>query len=133
MRDVSGFLIVRPEVSGHARGRDEILFDTWLGDDLVAAHPCLVATTALKNDLEALPAASGFTIGRARATTSRFYRHHSPGRRLPVFWLIRVMGEAGRDDIGIARDGSTVVSRRVLDVFLRHKVARASFSQYTPS
>jgi hypothetical protein len=125
----AAFLIIRPEVSGHTRG-DGITFDTWLGDDLVAAHPCLVATTALKKDLASLVDASGFSIIRARATTSPFFRRHTPGRRLPVFWMIRIMGEAGVDDIGIAKDGSTVVSRQVLDVLLRHHIPRATFSQF---
>jgi hypothetical protein len=124
------FLIVRPEVSGHAVAGDSISFDTWLGDDLVAAHPHLVVTTPLKKDLERIPAASGFAIARIRAVTSRFFRRHSPGKRLPVFWLVRIRGTAGRDDIGIAEDGATVVSPRVFDVLLEHKVGRATFSQY---
>lgn len=108
------------------------MFDAWLGDDLVAAYPCLVATTALKNDLAALGDSSGFTVARVRTKTSVFFRRHSPGRRLPVLWLISVVGEAGRDDIGISRDGATVVSQRVLDVLLRHRIPRAVFSQYVP-
>jgi hypothetical protein len=124
------FLVIRPELSGHARGDAGITFDTWLGDDLVEAHSCLLATTPIKNDLVALPDASGFTVTPAHTTTSLFFRHHSPERRLPEFWRIKVLGEAGRDDIGIAEDGATVVSRRVLDVLLRHRIARAVFFQY---
>jgi hypothetical protein len=130
--DATAFLVVRPEHSGHV-GRDGgITFDTWLGDDLVAAHPCLLATTPLKNALLALPAATGFVVTRAHTKTSPFFRQHSPGHRLPVFWLIKVKGEAGRHDIGVARDGSTVVSRRLLDVLLRHTIGQAVLTQFSP-
>jgi hypothetical protein len=131
-RPSEDFLIVRPEVSGHTAGDGSITFDTWLGDDLIAAHPSLLVTTRLKRDLERLPSASGFAIVMARTSASTFFRCHRPGQRLPVLWLVKILGEAGRDDLGLAQDGAIVASKRVLNILLRHRVARASFAQYRP-
>jgi hypothetical protein len=108
------------------------VFDTWLGDDLIRAHPVLMVTTPVKRALLRLQGASGFEITRARARTSPFFRRHSPGKRLPPFWAIQVRGQAGRDDLGLTAGGVLVVSRRVLDVLLDFRVGRAVLMQYAP-
>ncbi len=129
------FFIVEPEaagtpVAGEAAGAVACAFDVWLGDELVRAHPLLLATTALARALLELPAATGFRVARARARASAFFRRQNPQRRLPPFWSLVVEGEPGRDDMGLTRDGALVVSRRVLDVLLQFPVGRAVFAQY---
>ena len=108
------------------------MFDTWLGDDLIRAHPVLMVTTPVKRALLGLQGASGFEITRARARTSGFFRRHSPGKHLPPFWAIQVRGQAGRDDLGLTAAGILVVSRRVLDVLLDFRIGRAVLMQYAP-
>jgi multidrug efflux pump subunit AcrA (membrane-fusion protein) len=40
-------------------------------------------------------------------------------------------GRAGQDDMGITDAGALVVSRRILDVFLEHRIVQARFAQYS--
>lgn len=108
------------------------MFDTWLGDDLVRAYPAVLARTALKRSLLSLDRRSGFRVTRARTRASPFYRTHSAGKRLPVFWAIEVNGRAGRDDMGLTPAGVLVVSRRVLDILLQFRIGRAVLAQYIP-
>ena len=108
------------------------MFDTWLGDDLVRAYPAVLARTGVKRALRALDQPSGFEVARARIRASAFYRRHSPGKRLPVFWAIQVSGKAGQDDMGLTAAGVLVISRRVVDVLLSFRVGRAVLAQYVP-
>ena len=129
------FLTIEPEASGFlvpggAANRVACVFDTWLGDDLVRAYPAVLVRTPVKEALLSLDRRSGFEITRARIRASSFYRKHSPGKRLPVFWAIQVKGQAGRNDMGLTPAGVLVVSRRVLDVLLRFRIGRAVLAQY---
>ena len=131
------FLTIEPETSGFlvpgkSAGPVACVFDTWLGDDMVRAYPALLVRTPVKEALLSLDGRSGFEITRARIRASGFYRKHSPGKRLPVFWAIRVKGQAGRDDMGLTPAGVLVVSRRILDVLLRFRIGRAVLAQYAP-
>ena len=131
------FFAIEPEASGSPTtdllpGRVAYVFDAWLGDDVIRAHPAVLVTTPVKRALLELRRPSGFEITRARARTSRFFRRHSAGRRLPPFWTIHVRGDAGRDDMGLTPAGILVVSRRVLDVLLDFRIGRAVLAQYTP-
>ena len=135
MTDESGgYFILLPELAGHwvaspADG-DTCVFDTWLGDDVVRAHPLVLVTTPVKEALEQLQSSSGFTVGPVGCETSLFFRRHNPGRQLPTFWAVHVNGEAGSDDVGLARDGSVVISRRVLDLLMRFRIKQAVLAQY---
>ncbi len=129
------FFIVSPEQAGSAQrerpeGEVNFVFDKWLGDDLVSAHPSFLGTNSLKQALESLENVTGFRPSRARTSCSAFLKRHSPGLELPCFWVLHVDGRAGADDMGVTRDGSLVVSQRTMDVLVRHQVGRAVFSVY---
>lgn len=131
------FFTIEPEASGAPAAsllpnRVVCVFDTWLGDDLIRAHPAVLVTTPVKRALLGLQSPSGFEITRALTRTSGFFRKHSAGKRLPPFWAIHVRGHAGRDDMGLTPAGILVVSRRVLDVLLDFRIGRAVLTQYTP-
>ena len=131
------FFTLEPEASGHPAigrtGADLIfIFDTWLGDDVVRAHPAILVTTPVKRALLTLPKPSGFELTRAHVRTSRFFRHHNPGKRLPPFWAVQVTGHPGRDDVGLTPSGTLVVTRRVLDTLLDYRIGRAVLTQYAP-
>lgn len=135
-RGALSFFTVEPEASGSPAtdllpDRVVCVFDSWLGDDLVRAHPAVLVTTPVKRALLGLQGHSGFEITRARSRTSEFFRKHDPGRRLPPFWAIDVRGQAGRDDMGLTPVGILVVSRRVLDVLLDFRIGRAVLTQFT--
>lgn len=132
----AGFFTIEPEASGwpaEAAGASvSYVFDTWLGDDLVRAHPAVLVTTPVRKALQRLPEPTGFEIARARVRSSAFFRTHNPGRRLPAFWAIQVRGQAGRDDMGLTAAAILVVSRRVLDVLLDFNIGRSVLAQFPP-
>ena len=133
----NGFFVVRPEPAGYRQRRSgdtEVLaFDTWLGDDMVRAHPLLLVTAPLMKALEALEGPTGFSLRRVRSEGSRFFRRNDSGRRLPRFWAVEVDGTPGVDDFGFDHDGSIVVSQRVLDVLMRFRIRQATLAQFAPA
>jgi hypothetical protein len=130
------FFVVTPEDAGHPGpgGGDPALlvFDTWLGDDLVRAHPVFLVTTRLKDTLEALSGPSGFTCARIRVERSRFLRSQRPALRLPAFWVLEISGAPGVHPLGLALDGSLVVSQAALDCLVQHSIPHAQLSQFVP-
>jgi hypothetical protein len=131
------FYVVEPESAGRPLAADAepvtVSFDTWLGDDLVRAHPLLLATTPLKDALERLPSARGFEIAPVQAGPSAFYRNHNPGRTLPRFWSIRVHGRPGIDDLGRTRGGEVVASGRVVEILGGFATRHATLAQFAPA
>jgi hypothetical protein len=129
------FFYVQPEVAGATISDPaqsaSCVVDTWLGDDLVRAQPLLLVTTPLKNALGRLDQPSGFDLAPVRIRSSPYFRRYNAGKRLPRFWSLQPSGTPGRDDVGVAADGSLVVSQRVLDVLMEFRVARAVFAQHS--
>jgi hypothetical protein len=132
------FYVVEPEASGRpvaglaASGESACIFDTWLGDDVVRAHPLLLVTTRVKDALSALKGGAGFSVARARVFRSAFFERHHPDRALPEFWVLSVDGSPGVDDLGIGRDGSVIASARVVETLNRFTLRQATLSQYAP-
>jgi hypothetical protein len=129
------FFVVTLEDAGHAEPRGSAgmplyVFDTWLGDDLVRAHPVFLATTRLKDTLETLPAPTGFHSAPIRAERSAFLRHHRPQLHLPTFWALEIYGQAGRHPLGLGSDRSLVVSQAALDCLVQHSIQHAQLTQF---
>lgn len=129
------FFVLRPEDAGHPeppRTSEEPLyvFDTWLGDDLVGAHPHFLVTAALKASLETLAEPTGFRASHARTRPSLFLERQRPELSLPTFWKLEIDGAAGVHDLGLTADGSLVVSQRVLDHLVSHSIHHAWLTQY---
>jgi hypothetical protein len=130
-----GFFLIKPEASGRPDGGSpaggpSFTFDTWLGDDVVSAHPLLLITAELKEALLGLGHPTGFSLVRAQVTRSAFFERHSPDRRLPTFWWVEVYGRPGVDDLGIGIDGSFVASARVVEVMATFSLGQATLTQY---
>jgi hypothetical protein len=130
-----GFFVVEPEASGRPDSTPvgdgpSCVFDTWLGDDVVSAHPLLLVTTSVKDALLELSRPTGFSLVRARATRSPFFERHSPDRPLPTFWSVEAHGRPGVDDLGMGPDGSFVASARVVDALDRFSLKHATLTQY---
>ena len=131
-RRTQPFFVVRPEEAGRPAGRSGVyVFDSWLGDVMVEAHPAFLVTTSVKRALEQVCSARCVAFSRSRVQKSRFFAKHSPNAKLPALWLLQVSGVAGRDEMGITADGSLVVSKVVLDSLVRFKVPRATIQQFS--
>lgn len=129
------FFVLTPEDAGRSEpqagsGTPLYLFDTWLGDDLVRAHPLFLVTTPLKDSLETLPSPSGFQSVQVRVERSHFLRGQRPQLRLPAFWALEVYGEAGVHALGMTADRSLVVSQAALELLARHSIPHAQFAQF---
>jgi hypothetical protein len=133
-----GFFVLEPEASGRPAGtaaegaEPSCSFDTWLGDDIVRAHPLLLVTTKLADTLLGLSQPTGFSLTQAHAVRSPFFIRHNADRQLPAFWSVEVRGRPGVEDLGMGRDGSIVASARVVEAMGHFSLKHATFSQYVP-
>ncbi|MER9432995.1 hypothetical protein [Mesorhizobium sp. M0408] len=89
--------------------------DGWFGDVLITTFPCFLVTEEAKRALLEV-GFSGATFAHVEVTTSEDFRELQPEVELPAFVWLKINGQAGRDDFGIARDLRLVVSERVLDL-----------------
>jgi len=126
---MSSFHILEPEVAGdlgpasvveHSTRHPTVLlleyeFNVWLGDDLLATHPCFIVTDRLRQALERFPG-TGYSFGDVIVSTTDELRDRHPTLKLPKFHWLKVHGKAGRDDAGLTEDCSLVVSDRLLQV-----------------
>lgn len=87
----------------------------WFGDVLVTTFPCYLVTEETQRALQQM-GFSGATFADAEVTTSEEFHEDQPGQELPPFVWLKVNGEAGRDDFGIAANYLLVISKRVLDL-----------------
>jgi len=53
-----------------------------------------------------------------------------PTLQLPRFAWLKVRGNAGQDDFGVARDGTLVVSDRALELLRKLGISNASITQF---
>ncbi|MER8662432.1 hypothetical protein NKH34_14960 [Mesorhizobium sp. M1148] len=90
----------------------------WFGDALVTTFPCFLVTDEAKEALLKM-GISGADFSDAEVTESEEFHELQPGQELPHFVWLKVDGQAGRDDFGIASNYDLVISERVLDLFER--------------
>ena len=123
------FYAVRPEVPGQlgdktVLDRDggrlkvqhlELVFDGWLGDELVTAHPAFAATRHLA-DLFVQAGLTGFSLRDMDVSRSEEFLDFYPDRQLPEFVELVLTGTPGVDDL--ARDDTDllIMSERAVDV-----------------
>ncbi len=89
--------------------------DQWLGDDLLASHPCFLATERLARAMDEARL-SGISWDRAEVTTSELARDLAPDQQLPPFRWLRPVGEAGSDDVALDATGRLLCSDTALQL-----------------
>jgi len=90
-------------------------FSGWLGDAILESFPCVIATLSASEALEQ-SGVTGIQLAELEVSTSVGFRDMYPAREIPSFRWLKVQGEAGRHDFGIAADLRVVVSEKALDV-----------------
>lgn len=93
----------------------EYCFDGWLGDDLLESFPVFIVTQQLQQAI-ATAQLTGYAFDDVIVTTSDTFDELYPGRELPPFAWLKVHGQAGRDDFGLAADQRLVVSEQAYAV-----------------
>ncbi len=99
-------------------------FDGWLGDVIVTSFPCYLVTEGAKEKILE-NGFSGVGFDKVEVTMSELFEEMQPDLELPPFVWLKVNGEAGHDDFGLARDHRLVVSERVLDILRPSGISNA--------
>ena len=132
------FTILEPEVAGG--WGDETVADTavhppivsrlhyefegWLGDELLASFPCFIVSERVAAALEA-SRLTGFALDEVTISTSPEFEDLHPDVSLPRFRWLKVSGQAGVDDFGLAADFRLVVSAKGLGLLSRFTLKQA--------
>jgi hypothetical protein len=139
MSQTMTFYVVEPEVAGgfgeHSvidRSTGKMIvqklhyqFDGWLGDELLESTPCYIASERMAHEIERVHL-TGVRFDEAEVTTSDQFKELYPDRQLPKFVWLKVDGNAGRDDFGIAPGLRLVVSERALELLKRIGISNAA-------
>ncbi|HWX43221.1 MAG TPA: hypothetical protein VN345_18890 [Blastocatellia bacterium] len=89
-------------------------FYGWLGGDLLTSFPSYIVTDRLKDKLQKSDA-TGYELDRVEVTKSEFFKDMYPkAPPLPRFHWLKITGQAGLDDFGMATNHRLVVSERIL-------------------
>jgi hypothetical protein len=106
-------------------------FDGWLGDVVLESFPCYIVTEEARRNIEDIRA-TGVRFDQVETTTSEEFDKTHPGLRLPRFLWMKIDGQAGKDDFGVAPapDFRLVVSQRILDVLNHLGIAHASIEPF---
>lgn len=119
------YLYVEPEAPGGLGPRTEfdgppeagrvtrlhLVFDGWLGDELVESTPCFAVTKPLGETLKR-SGLTGYELRPVEVEYSRIFAELYPGRPMPRFEWLTVHGVRGTDDFLIASDRRLVLSER---------------------
>ncbi|MET3448212.1 hypothetical protein [Ralstonia sp. 1138] len=87
----------------------------WLGDAILETFPCVMATKLAAEALER-NGATGIELAELEVSASAVFHEMHPARKVPSLYWLKVTGDAGKHDFGIATDLRLVVSEKALDV-----------------
>lgn len=133
------FYVVEPEVAG-GFGKNTVIdrssgkmvvqrlhyqFDGWLGDELLESAPCYIASERMAHEIERARL-TGARFDEVEITMSDQFRELYPDRQLPKFVWLKVEGNAGHDDFGIAPGLRLVVSERALGLLKMVGISNAA-------
>ena len=107
-------------------------FDGWGGDELLESTPCFIVSERLAREIERAQL-TGVSFDEVQVTTSDQFKVLYPNRQIPKFIWLKVGGEAGRDDFGIAPGLLLVVSKRAYDLLRTFGVSNALVTDFDGS
>lgn len=100
----------------------------WLGDAILETFPCVMATKFAAEALER-SGATGIEFAELEVSASAEFHEMYPVREVPSLCWLKVTGDAGKHDFGIATDLRLVVSERALDVLRPFGIQHALVEQ----
>jgi hypothetical protein len=104
-------------------------FDIWSEDPILEAVSSYIVADTLRERLTTT-GASGVSFGPVEITKSDIFEELHPGRDLPKFSWLQVVGKPGSDDFGMASSGLLVVSERVLELLKQAGMKHATIAEY---
>ncbi|OQW91958.1 MAG: hypothetical protein BWK78_03085 [Thiotrichaceae bacterium IS1] len=137
------YYYLEPEVAGELGGKSEMdasvhppkvtrlyyQFDGWLGDDLLESFPCFIVSKPLKESLEKANFV-GYSFDCVKITKSKQFKGLYPNKKLPDFFWMKIVGEVGKDDFGIAKNHKLVVSERALNLLRNFNINHCEVAIY---
>jgi hypothetical protein len=137
------YYLVEPEVAGGlGKGtkmdrsthpptvsRLHYVLDGWLGDEILQTFPCFIVTRGLRNIINSIQP-TGIEFGEVEVSKSRQFDDLYPGRRLPEFVWLQIIGTAGKDDFGLSNDCRLVVSDRALAALRARSLNHSEVTPY---
>lgn len=90
-----------------------LVFEGWLGDDLMKTSPVFYVTEKLKKSLESSKLSGILNFEKIEITKSENFEELYPNQKLPDFFLFRINGTARQDDFGVEA-GKLIVSEKAL-------------------
>lgn len=109
--------------------RLEYKFYGWLGGELLESFPCFIVTEPVALEIIKRKL-TGFTLGDVLITKSDAFYEMQPSVVLPNFSWLKVEGDAGLSDFGIASDHRLVVSIEAKKVLGNYDLGDAIFEVY---
>jgi hypothetical protein len=104
-------------------------FDFWPDDVLLSSSPSWIVTVPAKLAIQAA-GLTGAHFDSVKQSRSALFDQLHPDQQLPEFVWLKVDGEAGRDDFGIARETRLVVSDRALELLERLGIPHSKVSNF---
>ena len=119
----------------------EYRFITWLGDELLTAHPCYIVTDGLADHL-ASAGLTGVAFSDVKISRAGIVDDLNPDRKLPPFRRLVPTGRVRQDEDGTVRSwtgddvslterGDLVVTERCLEVLRLHRIDHCEIEPLT--
>ncbi len=137
------FYYIEPEVAGSLGDSSDIdtsvhppkvsklhyQFDGWLGDDLLETFPCYIVTEQMRQQIE-LNNLTGAKFDSVMISVSDQFQEMYPNKILPQFFWLKVDGNTGKDDFGIAKDHRLVISKEAFDTMKQLNIENSDIEEY---
>lgn len=109
--------------------RLEYKFESWLGDEVLETFPCFIVTEAVASKITKRNL-TGFSLDSVKISKSEEFDEMEPLTVLPKFLWLKVEGQAGVSDFGIATDHRLVVSDKAKSALEKHQLQYADFENF---
>lgn len=104
-------------------------FDFYSSDVLIECPPCRIVTESARTAIE-FARLTGANFDKVEVSNSHEFRGLHPEQKLPQFAWLKVDGEAGHDDFGVARNTRLVVSERALELLQSLGIPNAEVTNF---
>ena len=137
------YFVIEPEVSG-GFGKGSVLdgskhppivsklhyeFYGWFDNDIVTSFPCYIVTEKLMDRVKR-ENLTGIVFDEVKVSQSYEYDEFFPGKILPVFKWMKVVGVCGKDDFGIGKNLGLVISEKAYNILKLFNISQATIEEY---
>lgn len=101
----------------------------WPGDVLIVGYTCYLTTVSAMEHVKA-EKLTGASFDQVEITTSEDIEDLCPDVKLPELVWMKIGGKPGRDDFGISKNMTLVMSERALKLFQRLGIPHAEIEDF---